>query len=116
MEAVAGGLPRLLAWCRVVRLDASGAHPAGGGLRVCAGGISACARARFDGIKTRIQSVPAASAPLKIWCVIRQMAAEEKGFKAFTRGLGVTLVRAFPVNVVTFLMYEGTLSCRCYLP
>ena len=46
MEAVAGGLPRLLAWCRVVRLDASGAYPAGGGLRVCAGGISACARAR----------------------------------------------------------------------
>ena len=87
--ALAGGIAGLTAWLLIYPLDA---------------------------IKTRIQSVPAASAPLKIWCVIRQMAAEEKGFKAFTRGLGVTLVRAFPVNVVTFLMYEGTLSCRCYLP
>ena len=87
--ALAGGIAGLTAWLLIYPLDA---------------------------IKTRIQSVPAASAPLKIWCVFRQMAAEEKGFKAFTRGLGVTLVRAFPVNVVTFLMYEGTLSCRCYLP
>jgi solute carrier family 25 carnitine/acylcarnitine transporter 20/29 len=70
----------------------------------------------LDAIKTRIQSVPAASPAVKIWPTFQQMAAEEPGFKAFTRGLGVTLTRAFPVNVVTFVMYEGALSCRCYLP
>jgi hypothetical protein len=38
------------------------------------------------------------------------------GFKSFTRGLSITLVRAFPVNVVTFLFYELILASRVYLP
>ena len=37
MESVAGGLPRLLAWCSVVRLDASGLRMGAGGVRMLAG-------------------------------------------------------------------------------
>jgi solute carrier family 25 carnitine/acylcarnitine transporter 20/29 len=70
----------------------------------------------IDVLKTRIQSQPPALTPLKMWPTARQMAAEEPGFKAFTRGLGVTLVRSFPVNVVTFLVYEAVLGCSVYLP
>ena len=85
-----------------------------------AGGISGlCAWFMIyplDVIKTRIQSQPAALPPLKIWPTAKQMAAEEPGLKAFTRGLGVTLVRSFPVNVVTFLIYEAVLGCSIYLP
>jgi solute carrier family 25 carnitine/acylcarnitine transporter 20/29 len=87
--ALAGGISGLTAWFMIYPLDV---------------------------IKTRIQSQPAASPPLRIWPTARQMAAEEPGFKAFTRGLGVTLVRSFPVNVVTFFMYETVLGCSIYLP
>ena len=87
--AIAGGISGFTAWLMIYPLDV---------------------------IKTRIQSQPAALPPLKIWPTARKMAAEEAGLKAFTRGLGVTLVRSFPVNVVTFLMYEMVLGCSVYLP
>ena len=32
------------------------------------------------------------------------------GFKAFYRGLGTTLIRAFPVNAATFAAYELAMS------
>ena len=38
---------------------------------------------------TSFQSQPAASPGLKYWDTVRRMAAEDKGYKAFTRGLGM---------------------------
>ena len=42
MESVAGGLPRLLAWCSVVRLDASGLRMGAGGVRMLSGVLGQC--------------------------------------------------------------------------
>ena len=42
MEAGAGGLPRLLAWCSVVRLDASWLRMGAGGARMLAGVLGQC--------------------------------------------------------------------------
>ena len=42
MESVAGGLPRLLGWCRVVRLDASELWIGAGGVRMLAGVLGQC--------------------------------------------------------------------------
>ena len=42
MEAVAGGLPGLLAWCSVVRLDASGLRMGAGGVRMLSGVLGQC--------------------------------------------------------------------------
>ena len=42
MESVAGGLPRLQAWCSVVRLDASGRRMGAGGVRMLAGVLGQC--------------------------------------------------------------------------
>ena len=43
MESVAGGLPRLLAWCSVVRLDARGLRMGAGGVRMLAAVLGQCA-------------------------------------------------------------------------
>ena len=42
MEAVAGGLPRLLAWCSLVRLDAGERMMGAGGVRMLAGVLGQC--------------------------------------------------------------------------
>ena len=42
MEAVVGGLPGLLAWCSVVRLDASGLRMGAGGVRMLSGVLGQC--------------------------------------------------------------------------
>ena len=42
MESVAGGLPRLLAWCSVVRLDASWLEMGAEGARMLAGVLGQC--------------------------------------------------------------------------
>ena len=54
MESVAGGLPRLQAWCSVVRLDASGLRMGTGGVRMLAGVLGQCsslATLNLDGNK-----------------------------------------------------------------
>uniref|UniRef100_A0A6U4RVQ6 Mitochondrial carrier protein n=1 Tax=Hemiselmis andersenii TaxID=464988 RepID=A0A6U4RVQ6_HEMAN len=63
-----------------------------------------------DSVKTRIQARQASEPTYKIADCLRTMAREEPMGRAFTRGLGVCLVRALPVNAVTFLTYEGVMA------
>jgi solute carrier family 25 (mitochondrial carnitine/acylcarnitine transporter), member 20/29 len=58
-----------------------------------------------DVVKSRWQSmrdVPTTTTP---WTIARDM-ARQHGWRAFTRGLAPTLIRAFPANGPTFLAYE----------
>jgi hypothetical protein len=41
--------------------------------------------------------------------VIAKELMQAEGYRAFFRGLGTTMVRAVPVNAVTFLVYEEVL-------
>ncbi len=64
----------------------------------------------FDVIKTRIQTSPL-NTPIekrRMHYIARQI-LNEHGWKYFFRGLGVTLLRAFPVNAIIFPTYEFTL-------
>mmetsp|Transcript_16127 Transcript_16127/g.40664 ORF Transcript_16127/g.40664 Transcript_16127/m.40664 type:complete len:417 (+) Transcript_16127:169-1419(+) len=63
-----------------------------------------------DSVKTRIQARQASEPTYRIRDCLRTMANEEPMGRAFTRGLGVCLVRALPVNAVTFLTYEGVMA------
>lgn len=60
----------------------------------------------FDIIKTRIQTAPfdAAKSQLRIAPVARTL-VREQGLASLYRGLGITLVRAFPVNAIVFPVY-----------
>jgi len=65
----------------------------------------------FDVIKTRIQTAPL-DTPIekrRIVFIFRQV-MHEHGWRFFFRGLGVTLLRAFPVNAIIFPVYEITLE------
>ena len=65
----------------------------------------------FDIIKTRIQTAPwdTPRTDLKIVNITRAL-IRENGWRYMFRGLGVTLVRAFPVNATVFPVYEFTLD------
>ncbi len=66
---------------------------------------------RFDCIKSVIQTLPD-DAPREHYRM-KYIATENYrkfGASFFFRGLGTTLVRAVPVNAVTFLIYEETLK------
>lgn len=84
-SAIAGGMSGLVGWAMAYPVDA---------------------------IKTRIQAQPAKLPPLSAAEVARQMKAEMPQYKAFTRGLGLTLLRSVPVNMVTFVVYEWVLELR----
>ncbi len=61
----------------------------------------------FDVVKTRIQTAPLTT-PLekrRIMYMFRSI-YKEHGIQYFFRGLGVTLLRAFPVNAIIFPVYE----------
>jgi len=65
----------------------------------------------FDVIKTRIQTTPL-DTPLekrRMGYIYRQI-MENHGWRFLFRGLGVTLLRAFPVNAIIFPVYEFTLQ------
>lgn len=65
----------------------------------------------FDVIKTRIQTKPL-DTPLekrRISYVYGQI-VQQHGRRFLFRGLGVTLMRAFPVNAIIFPVYEFTLE------
>lgn len=65
----------------------------------------------FDVIKTKIQTLPL-DTPLekrRITYIYRQT-LEQHGWRIFFRGLGVTVLRAFPVNAIIFPLYEFTLQ------
>eukprot|EP00581_Thalassiosira_minuscula_P015154 CAMPEP_0183713194 /NCGR_PEP_ID=MMETSP0737-20130205/8116_1 /TAXON_ID=385413 /ORGANISM="Thalassiosira miniscula, Strain CCMP1093" /LENGTH=408 /DNA_ID=CAMNT_0025941945 /DNA_START=304 /DNA_END=1530 /DNA_ORIENTATION=- len=63
----------------------------------------------FDVIKSQIQTSPLDKHLQKgMWTVGRDI-VREHGWKHMFRGLGVTLVRAFPVNAIIFPVYEFVL-------
>jgi len=64
----------------------------------------------FDVIKTRIQTTPI-DTPIEKRRIhyIYKSIVNEHGIKFLFRGLGVTLLRAFPVNAIIFPVYEFTL-------
>jgi solute carrier family 25 carnitine/acylcarnitine transporter 20/29 len=70
-----------------------------------AGGMSWLTVYPFDVIKTRIQTMPATETDVGIISVGKKLYAEY-GTKVFFRGLSTTMARAFPVNGITFLVYE----------
>ena len=65
----------------------------------------------FDILKSRIQTAPwdTPRADLKIVNITRAL-IRDNGWRFMFRGLGVTLVRAFPVNATVFPVYEFTLN------
>lgn len=64
-----------------------------------------------DVIKSVVQIQPLTAPPEQrsVWGTIRRLYAKE-GLAVFWRGLGVTLLRAFPVNGIVFPTYEMTVS------
>jgi solute carrier family 25 carnitine/acylcarnitine transporter 20/29 len=63
----------------------------------------------FDVIKSRIQTSPLERHLQKgMWTVARDI-VHDHGWRYMFRGLGVTLVRAFPVNAIIFPVYEFVL-------
>lgn len=63
-----------------------------------------------DVIKTRIQTAPLTTprSDLTMWKVGGNI-VRKQGWRCLFRGLGITLVRAFPVNATLFPIYEFTL-------
>ena len=76
----------------------------------CAGSLTWAIVYPVDIIKTKVQTSPlnAHSSELKMWNILRSIVATS-GWKSLFRGLGITLVRAFPVNGTIFPVYEFTL-------
>ncbi|KAG0264099.1 hypothetical protein BG011_007494 [Mortierella polycephala] len=70
-----------------------------------------------DVIKTRIQaqhdSIPKAQQFRGVWDCTKQLYREE-GFRAFFKGANATVIRAFPCNAATFLVYS--LAMRAMIP
>jgi solute carrier family 25 carnitine/acylcarnitine transporter 20/29 len=64
----------------------------------------------IDVIKSRIQTAPMETplAQRRIWHVGKTLVAKY-GWQYMFRGLGITLIRAFPVNGIIFPVYEFTL-------
>lgn len=83
-----------------------------------AGGFSGCLTwgmvYSVDVIKTKIQTMPldTPASQLRMWNVASALVAQH-GWKHLFRGLGITLVRAFPVNGTIFPVYEFTLIQVC---
>ena len=73
----------------------------------------------FDTLKTRAQTMPAAApdAERTIGAIWRQIVAEAGGVRPgvalLYRGLATCLLRAFPVNAVTFLVYKRSMAYTC---
>jgi solute carrier family 25 (mitochondrial carnitine/acylcarnitine transporter), member 20/29 len=80
-----------------------------------AGGCSGCLTWTFvypvDVIKTHIQIAPldAPRSSLRLWTVGQQI-VQRYGVGILFRGLGITLIRAFPVNGTIFPVYEFSLQ------
>jgi solute carrier family 25 carnitine/acylcarnitine transporter 20/29 len=70
----------------------------------------------FDVIKTQIQTMPLTDDPSKrrIMAVTKNL-IQKYGWRHLFRGLGITCLRAFPVNGTIFPVYEYTLMHICAL-
>ena len=77
----------------------------------CAGSLTWALVYPVDVIKTRIQTSPLTTpnSELRMLTVGRAIVAQH-GVKYLFRGLGITLIRAFPVNGTIFPVYEFTLE------
>jgi solute carrier family 25 (mitochondrial carnitine/acylcarnitine transporter), member 20/29 len=68
----------------------------------------------IDVIKTRLQTLPLYPEPghdkYKGFFDCAKQIYLQEGFKSFYRGLSTCLIRAYPVNAVTFLVYESLMS------
>ena len=65
----------------------------------------------FDTLKTHLQTLPAsAGSHERGMLTVAQRLVSEHGVSSLYRGLSTCLVRAFPVNAVTFLVYKRTLD------
>lgn len=62
----------------------------------------------IDVVKTRIQ-LQQFTSPAGVWDITRQIWANE-GAHVFFKGVGTTVVRAIPVNMITFLGFEIVLK------
>lgn len=70
-----------------------------------AGAVSWTAVYPCDVIKTNLQSTAVPGAPASM-VGMAQYLYKKHGMKVFYRGLGTTIIRAFPVNAATFVCYE----------
>ena len=63
-----------------------------------------------DVIKTKIQTAPLNTPSEKLGMIyVGRRIVEKHGWRQLSRGLGVTVLRAFPVNGIVFPVYEYTL-------
>ena len=77
----------------------------------CSGVISWTAIYPLDVIKTRIQTTPLESPPSERQVnVIFLQIIRQHGWASLYRGLGVAVIRAFPVNATILPVYEFTLG------
>jgi solute carrier family 25 (mitochondrial carnitine/acylcarnitine transporter), member 20/29 len=76
----------------------------------CAGSLTWALVYPVDVIKSQIQTAPLDTPlrDLRMWTV-GQSIVSKHGYRYLFRGLGITLVRAFPVNGTIFPVYEFTL-------
>jgi solute carrier family 25 (mitochondrial carnitine/acylcarnitine transporter), member 20/29 len=81
----------------------------------CAGCFTWALVYPVDVIKTRIQTTPLTT-PFRELSMLRvgKEIVQQHGVKYLFRGLGVTLIRAFPVNGTIFPIYEFTLKSVCH--
>lgn len=79
-------------------------------MQLCAGGLAGMAYwgvpYPMDTIKSELQTMPKGTSTLQM----AQKLLKERGIKGLYRGCGVTLLRAFPGNAVTFWMYERVMN------
>lgn len=77
----------------------------------CSGSLTWAVVYPVDLIKSKIQTAPLTTPfrQLSMWNVGRSI-YQQHGWRFFFRGLGITVVRAFPVNGTIFPVYEFTLQ------
>ena len=66
----------------------------------------------LDVVKTRCQSLPPEVGKIGMAEALRQIVVEPSGWRGLFRGCGTCIIRALPVNAVTFLVYEQVMSIK----
>ncbi|KAF9410777.1 hypothetical protein BGZ94_001534, partial [Podila epigama] len=108
-------------FCRALTPEGQRTQDLSSGRLVVAGGFAGIAgwlsTYPTDVIKTRIQaqhdSLPKAQQFRGVWhCTVHMY--REEGFRVFFRGINATVIRAFPCNAATFLVYS--LCMRALIP
>ncbi|KAF9104061.1 hypothetical protein BGX27_010258 [Mortierella sp. AM989] len=108
-------------FCRALTPEGQRTQDLSSGRLVVAGGFAGItgwlSTYPSDVIKTRIQaqhdSIPKAQQFRGMWDCARHMYKEE-GYRVFFRGINATVIRAFPCNAATFLVYS--LAMRAMMP